>query len=75
MLELARLFPKIEELAMLHFPSGAESEINQRLMEKFAAIGVNAWVDRANNGRTLIPVRNPKSRSALPLTKNMKLAP
>jgi putative aminopeptidase FrvX len=43
---------------MLPFPSGAESEINQRLMEKFAARGVNAIVDRANNARTLIPDRN-----------------
>ena len=48
----------MEELVMLHFPSGAESEINQRLMEKFAALGVNAIVDRANNARTLIPDRN-----------------
>jgi putative aminopeptidase FrvX len=60
MLEFDRLFPKIEELAMLHFPSGAESEINQRLMEKFAALGVNAIVDRANNGRSLIKGRNPQ---------------
>jgi putative aminopeptidase FrvX len=51
MLELARLSPTIEELVMLPFPSGAESEINQRLMEKFAALGVNAIVDRANNAR------------------------
>jgi putative aminopeptidase FrvX len=43
---------------MLHFPSGAESEINQRLMEKFAALGVNAWLDRANNARSLIKGRN-----------------
>ena len=43
---------------MLHFPSGAESEINQRLMEKFAALGGNAIVDRANNARTLIKGRN-----------------
>ena len=48
----------MEELVMLHFPSGAESEINQRLMEKFAGLGVNAIVDRANNARTLIPDRN-----------------
>ena len=39
---------------MLHFPSGAESEINQRLMEKFAALGVNAWLDRADNAIALI---------------------
>jgi len=43
---------------MLHFPSGAESEINQRLMEKFAALGVNAIVDRANNARSLIKGRH-----------------
>ena len=40
MLEFDQLFPTIEELVMLHFPSGAASEINQRLMEKFAALGV-----------------------------------
>jgi putative aminopeptidase FrvX len=45
------VLPTIEELVLLHFPSGAESEINQRLMEKFAALGVNAIVDRANNAR------------------------
>jgi len=60
MLEFPRLFPIIEELVMLHFPSGAESEINQRLMEKFAALGVNAWLDRANNARALIKGRNPQ---------------
>ena len=43
---------------MLHLASGAGSEINQRLMEKFAALGVKAIVDRANNARTLIPDRN-----------------
>jgi putative aminopeptidase FrvX len=58
MLEFARQFPTIEELVMLDFRSGAESEINQRLMEKFAALGVNAWLDRANNARALIKGRN-----------------
>ena len=58
MLEFDRRLPRIEELVMLPFPSGAESEINQRLREKFAALGVNAIVDRANNARTLIPDRN-----------------
>jgi len=58
MLEFDRLFPTIEELVMLRFPSGAESEINQRLMEKFAALGVNAIVDRADNAIALIKGRN-----------------
>jgi putative aminopeptidase FrvX len=43
---------------MLDFPSGAEPEINQCLMARFAALGVNAIVDGANNARTLIPDRN-----------------
>jgi len=60
MLEFPRLFPTIEELVMLHFGSGAESEINHRWMEKFAALGVDAWLDRANNARTLIKGRNPQ---------------
>jgi putative aminopeptidase FrvX len=60
MLEFDRLSATIEELVMLHFASGAESKINQRLMEKFAALGVNAWVDRANNAIALIPGRNPQ---------------
>jgi putative aminopeptidase FrvX len=34
------------------------SEINQRLMARFAALGVNAWLDRANNARSLIKGRN-----------------
>ena len=61
MLEFDRLFPTIEELVMLHFPSGAVSEVNQRLMEKFAALGVNAWLDRANNAIAL-----PNSRAQSP---------
>jgi len=70
MLEFDRLFPTIEELVMLYFPSGAESETNQRLMEQFAALGVNAWVDRANNARTLIPGRN--SQKSIGITAHKK---
>ena len=60
MLEFDRLFPTIEELVKLYFPSGAVSEINQRLMEKFAALGVNAWLDRADNAIALIKGHNPQ---------------
>ena len=50
MLEIDGLLPTIEELVILDFPRAAESEINQRLMEKFASPGVKAWlVDRGNN--------------------------
>ena len=70
MLEFDRLFQTIEELVMLHSPSGAESEINQRLMEKFAALGVNAWVDRADNVIALIKGRNPEKSIAITAHKD-----
>src|SRR4028119_813391 len=70
MLEFDRLFQTIEELVMLHSPSGAESEINQRLMEKFAALGVNAWVDRADNAIVLIKGRNPEKSIAITAHKD-----
>jgi hypothetical protein len=44
-------------------------------MEKFAALGVNAWLDRANNTIALIPGRNPENSIGITAQKNMKLAP
>jgi putative aminopeptidase FrvX len=73
MLELDRLFSTIEELVMLYFPSGAESEINQRLMKKFAALGVNAWLDRANNAIALIPGRNPQKSIGITAHKKYEI--
>jgi putative aminopeptidase FrvX len=70
MLEFDRLFQTIEELVMLHSPSGAESEVNQRLMEKFAALGVNAWLDRADNAIALIKGRNPEKSIAITAHKD-----
>ena len=71
MLEFDALLPTIEELVMLHFPRAAESEINQRLMEKFAGPGVNAWlVDRANNAIALIADRNPQKSIAITAHKD-----
>ena len=73
MLEVERLFSTIEELVMLHFPSGAESEINQRLMEKLAALGVNAWLDRADKAIALIPGRNPQKSISITAHKNYEI--
>ena len=70
MLELDRLFQTIAELVMLHSPSGVESEINERLMEKFAALGVNAWIDRADNAIALIPGRNRERSIAITAHKD-----
>ena len=55
---------------MLHSPSGVESEINDRLMEKFAALGVNAWLDRADNAIVLIPGRNRERSIAITAHKD-----
>ncbi len=55
---------------MLHSPSGVESEINDRLMEKFAALGVNAWIDRADNAIVLIKGRNPEKSIAITAHKD-----
>ena len=73
MLEFARLFPTIQELVMLHFPSGAVWEINQRLMEKFAALGVNAWLDRANKAIALIKGRNPQKSIGITAHKKYEI--
>jgi putative aminopeptidase FrvX len=70
MLEFDRLFKNIEELVMLHSPSGMESEINQRLMEKFAALGVNAWLDSADNAIALIPGRDREKSIAITAHKD-----
>ena len=40
---------------MHHSPSGAESEINQYLIEQFTALGVEVWQDRADNIIAKIP--------------------
>ena len=70
MLEFDRLFQTIAELVMLHSPSGVESEINDRLMEKFATLGVNAWIDRADNAIVLIPGRNREKSIAITAHKD-----
>ncbi|MEG4417965.1 hypothetical protein QUA70_05060 [Microcoleus sp. LAD1_D5] len=55
---------------MLHFLRAAEAEINQRLREKFAGRGVNAWLDRANNAIALIPGHNPQKSIAITADKD-----
>lgn len=52
------LFTVIAELVMHHSPSGAEMEINQHLMQRFTALGVEVWQDRADNIIAKIPGKN-----------------
>ncbi|MDZ8241175.1 MAG: M42 family peptidase [Nostoc sp. ChiQUE01a] len=54
-----RLFEIIAELVMHHSPSGAEAEINQLLLQRFRALGVEVWCDRADNIIAKIPGRSP----------------
>jgi putative aminopeptidase FrvX len=53
-----RLFQAIEELVLHHSPSGDEAEINQLLLSRFAALGVEVWQDRADNIIAKIPGRD-----------------
>ncbi len=53
-----RLFQAIEELVLHHSPSGDEAEINQLLLGRFAALGVEVWQDRADNIIAKIPGRD-----------------
>ncbi len=65
-----RLFQIIEELVMHHSPSGVEAEINQLLMQRFAALGVEVWCDRADNIIAKIPGKNPDRAIAITAHKD-----
>ncbi len=66
MWDYEQLFEIIAELVMHHSPSGVESEINQFLMQRFAALGVEVWCDRADNIIAKIPGLN--SQRAIAIT-------
>ncbi len=53
-----RLFDRIQDLVMLHSPSGAETEIDTWLMDHFQTLGVEAWLDEAGNAIAKIPGRD-----------------
>lgn len=61
-----RLFETIAELVLHHSPSGAETEIDHLLLEKFAALGVETWQDRAGNIIAKIPGK--KAEGAIAIT-------
>ncbi|MBW4644124.1 MAG: M42 family peptidase [Goleter apudmare HA4340-LM2] len=60
MWDYEQLFEIIAELVMHHSPSGVETEINQYLLERFAALGVEVWSDRADNIIAKIPGKHPQ---------------
>jgi putative aminopeptidase FrvX len=69
-LDSDRLFTTIEELVLHHSPSGAEDEINQLLLSRFAALGVEVWQDRADNIIAKIPGRDPGNGIAITAHKD-----
>lgn len=50
-----RLFDTITELVMHHSPSGMETEVDGLILQKFADIGIEAWLDEAGNAIAKIP--------------------
>jgi putative aminopeptidase FrvX len=58
MWDYGHLFKLIAELVMHHSPSGAETEINKYLMQRFTDLGVKTWCDRADNIIAKIPGKN-----------------
>ena len=49
------LFQTIQTLVLLHSPSGVETEIDDFLLARFRALGVDAWMDDAGNVIAKIP--------------------
>jgi putative aminopeptidase FrvX len=49
------LFNRIAEMVMCHSPSGAETEINQYLIDELARLGIDHWLDEADNVIAKIP--------------------
>ncbi|MBK4731273.1 M42 family peptidase [Oxynema sp. CENA135] len=60
-----RLFQLIEELVLHHSPSGVETEIDNLLLHRFQALGLDTWLDEAGNAIAKIPGRNPQRAIAI----------
>lgn len=65
-----QLFQTIEELVLHHSPSGVEGEIDQLLMSRFQALGVQVWQDRAGNAIAKIPGRTSEGAIAITAHKD-----
>ncbi len=50
-----RFFDTVSELVMLHSPSGVEGEVNDYLLARLSALGVDHWQDEADNIVVKIP--------------------
>jgi putative aminopeptidase FrvX len=64
------LFNRIAEMVMCHSPSGAETEINQYLMDELARLGVEHWLDEADNVIAKIPGKDDSRAIAITAHKD-----
>jgi len=64
------LFSQIADLVLCHSPSGAEAEINQRLITLFTELGIEHWQDEADNLIAKIPGRDPNRAIAITAHKD-----
>ncbi len=64
------LFRRIEDLVLCHSHSGAEDEINHRLMALFTDLGVDHWRDEADNIIAKIPGRDDRRAVAITAHKD-----
>lgn len=64
------LFDTISELVLLHSPSGVEVEIDRVLLDRFQALGVETWQDRASNIIAKIPGRIQENAIAITAHKD-----
>jgi putative aminopeptidase FrvX len=70
LLDYDNLFQTIEELVLHHSPSGAEGEIDQLLIRRFQAAGVEVWQDSAGNVIAKIAGQNPQKAIAITAHKD-----
>ena len=57
-----RFFDTISKLVMLHSPSGVEGEVNDYLLARLSALGVDHWQDEADN----VVIRLPAAKEPKP---------
>ena len=60
------LFNVIAELVLHHSPSGVEREIDDVLLDRFSALGLEAWQDRAGN--VIAKIQGKNSQRAIAIT-------
>lgn len=61
-----RLFSTIQDLVLCHSPSGREEEVDRSIRERFEALNLDTWQDRAGN--IIAKIRGQNSARAIAIT-------